>query len=115
MPYRITLSRARAITLSTKLVTSSTTTTTKITEVQESVGTSSTIPPQARDQYLDEWEKIKTEVRGYKEYFELLTSLLEEIQEQTKPKEDWDWLTEQVKSNIVGFIIGLILGRILPF
>lgn len=110
---KIKLTLAEAITVSTKLVTSSTSTVTRITEVQDSIQTSTTLPPQARDQYFEELDEIKTEVRDYSEQFQAMTTLLEEIQDQTKPKEDWEWLFEQIKSNIVGFFVGLILGMIL--
>lgn len=112
---KIKLTLAEAITVSTKLVTSSTSTVTRITEVQNSIQTSTTLPPQVRDQYFEELDEIKTEVRDYIEQFQVMTPLLEEIQDQTKPKEGWEWLSEQIMSNIVGFFVGLILGWISSF
>jgi len=112
---KIKLTLGEAITVSTKLVTSSTSTVTSIAEVQDSIQTSTTLPPQVRDQYIKELDEIKTEVRTYSEQFQAITGLLAEIQNQTKPEEGWEWLFEQIKSNIVSFFVGLILGWISSF
>jgi len=112
---KIKLTLSEAITVSTNLVTSSTSTITTISEVRNNIQTSTTLPPQARDQYLEELDRVASEVRVYGENFQAVKTLLEEIQNQIKPKEGFEWLFEEIKSNIVGFIVGLILGWILRF
>jgi len=112
---KIKLTLSEAITVSTNSVTSSTSTITTISEVRNEIQTSTTLPPQARDQYLEELDKVETEVRVYGENFKAITTLLEEIHNQIKPKEGFEWLLEEIKSNIVGFFVGLILGWILRF
>ena len=62
MGRKIKLTLAEAITVSSELVSSSTSTITSISEVQDSIQTTTTLPPQTREQYLEELGKIKTDV-----------------------------------------------------
>ena len=110
---QIRLTLGEAITVSTDLTSSSSSTITRITQVEDSLQTSSTLPPQARDQYIQELNEIKNEVIGYRENFIAITKLLKEIQDQIRPKEGLDWLVEEIKSNIIGFFVGLFIGYIL--
>lgn len=107
------LTLTEAITVSTKLASSSATTVSTVSEVKDSLETSTTLPPQARDEYSETMEKILNEVTRYKDYFEATEKLLRDIDSQTESKEGLDYWLEQIKSNVFGFVIGLILGWII--